>query len=554
MPELSLPPFLARRRLDHAAALDAVVTSGAHIASGFATSEPSAFYAALWDHVRRRDLHDLTLTSALFLAPHPILVGDELAALQRERRAAGGRGPGDEPAGGGLLGRMRHRFEALVGKVEAMGSLITHYEELRERRIRLVSGFLGPALNTVFPERWLVEALHGEWAGRNLARSGILAQHPVHFPDAPDGLILGPDLELDIDAFVLVMTPPDAGGRLSHGVSNGANGDALRACLAGDAKILLYLNPRYPFVEGHPESPNTVVAEALRPAAEEGRLYVVETDHPVPALPAGVFDHPSDAERAIAEHVVNHIEMHPGLTRGRALQVGIGGTGVLAVRGLAESSWTGRSYTEMLEPFTWELFERGKIAGTHFVRADGTREQLDGKLVATFALAPEDSDFYDRLDGDGRALLSAASRVVVSEAFYGGLGINNILGIDFVGHVNASGRDRNPYSGFGGAAMIQRGLGRGGVAYLCLKSTHTTPEGERRSSIFPYLPRGTPVTLMGADLMGTREGARFYLVTEHGVAEIGARDQHRFVRALISVAHPDFRDELEKAAWRELRI
>jgi acyl-CoA hydrolase len=54
--------------------------------------------------------------------------------------------------------------------------------------------------------------------------------------------------------------------------------------------------------------------------------------------------------------------------------------------------------------------------------------------------------------------------------------------------------------------------------------------------------------------MGTRNGARFFLVTEHGVAEINARSQDRFVRALCSVAHPDFRDDLAKAAWEELRV
>jgi acyl-CoA hydrolase len=97
-------------------------------------------------------------------------------------------------------------------------------------------------------------------------------------------------------------------------------------------------------------------------------------------------------------------------------------------------------------------------------------------------------------------------------------------------------------------------LARGGVAYLCLKSTHRTPEGERRSSIFPFLPEGTQVTLTGPDLMGTRAGARFFLVTEHGVAEINARSQDRFIRALLSVAHPDFRPELEKRAWETFRV
>jgi acyl-CoA hydrolase len=208
----------------------------------------------------------------------------------------------------------------------------------------------------------------------------------------------------------------------------------------------------------------------------------------------------------------------------------------------------------MLDPFTLRLWEAGKIAGSHFVLADGRRETLDGRLLCTFTLGEAGSDFYDRLDGRDDVLLSAASRVVVPEAFYGGLGINNVLGIDFAGHVNATGRDLNPYSGVGGAATIARGLARGGVAYFCLKSTHHTPEGERRSSIVSFLPRGTPVTLIGPDLWGTREGARFFLATEHGITRINARSQDAFIRAVVSVAHPDFRDDLAREAWELFRV
>jgi acyl-CoA hydrolase len=92
------------------------------------------------------------------------------------------------------------------------------------------------------------------------------------------------------------------------------------------------------------------------------------------------------------------------------------------------------------------------------------------------------------------------------------------------------------------------------VAYFCLKSTHHTPEGELRSSIAPLLPRGTPVSLIGPDLWGTREGARFYLATEHGIARINAMSQDSFVRAIVSVAHPDFRDDLAREAWDLFRI
>lgn len=544
----SLPPFLAARQMAHDDALEQVVRNGVRVASGFATSEPHSFYARLWGFIQERDLREIEIRQALFMAAHPLLVGGALEPLESLK---------DSKPGTSVFAGLKRGVREAVAKAEALQALIEHYEQLRVRRIRFVSGFLSPANNAIVPDTIVTRSLYPEWAGRNLARSGILSWQSVHFPDAPDALVHDPAGErlMDVDAFVLVMTPPDERGRMSHGPANGANAEALDLAIRDrGVQILLYLNAGYPFTEGHPESPNTIDTEALRAPADQGRLWIVEDDALPPALPDDAFSNPDPAEEAIAEHVVNHMEMHPDLTRGRALQVGIGGTGVLAVQRLADSSWRGRSYTEMLEPFTLELFEKGKIEGSHFIGKDGRRQSLDGEIVCTFALGRRGDGFYSRLDRHPAIRMSAASRVVIPEGFHYGLGINNILGIDFQGHVNSTGRDRNPYSGVGGAAVIQRGLGRGGVAYLCLKSTHHTPEGEERSSIFPFLPEGTPVTLIGPDLMGTREGARFFLVTEHGVAEISARSQDRFIRSLITVAHPDYRDELERAAWDEFRV
>jgi acyl-CoA hydrolase len=120
--------------------------------------------------------------------------------------------------------------------------------------------------------------------------------------------------------------------------------------------------------------------------------------------------------------------------------------------------------------------------------------------------------------------------------------------------VNSGGKGPNHYSGVGGAAMINRGLARGGVAYLCMKSMHTGLDGKRHSSVFPYLPEGTPISLTGPDIMGTREGAHFFLATEWGIARINALPQSEFIKAIISVAHPDEREELGKRAYEEFRV
>ena len=539
-------------------ALAATVTSGSVLASGLATSEPTAVYARLWDHIRVRDLHDVEIRQALFMAPHPLLVGDALAAA----------GAGGMPAAHGPLGVVAGAARVLSRHVPVLDAvagpltdlhrlrlLVDHLDELSERRIRFVSPFLGPASATVVPDTPVTRRLAPAWAGRNRARSTVLRYQPVHFPDAAWALAHDPDTgAVDIDTFAVVTTPPDAAGRLSLGASNGVDGDAVEMVAEADAgKVLLLINERQPWIEGVAGAPNTIEVERLRPLAEQGRLVVVRDDTEPPALPAGSLDQPSAAEERIGALVADHIAEHLDHTGGRALQVGIGGTGVQAIKRLDTGPWTGRCYTEMLDPWTWALVESGTVTGSHHMGSDGRRHHLDGEVLCTFTLGQEGDGFTRSLDGDPRVRMTSASRVLDPRAFAGGLGVNNILGIDFLGQVNATHRDLNPWSGVGGAAVIMRGLSHGGIAYLCCKSTHTGPDG-RRSSIFPALPEGTAATLVGADLMGTRDGARFFLVTEHGVAAINGRDQERFVRQICSVAHPDFHDDLARAAWERYRI
>ncbi len=546
---MNLPPFLEKCVCSHDEALRAVVRSGCTIATGFATSEPHNFYQSLWSFIRQNDIHDLRIKQALFMAPHPLCVGDALAA--RDRLAGAARRLRNVP----LLGRATARLGQVSRKLDGLRRLIAHYRELQARRITFSSPFLGPANNIVIPDLPVLRVLYPEFAGRNISRMGIMDMQSIHFPDAVESMGIDAEGQPMVDAFVLCMTPPDENGELSHGIASGANGEILERILEQPViDVVLYLNPGLPFTRGYGDAPNTVSVERLRRLAEAGRLRVVPDDGPLPCVPVGTFTAPSETERQIAAHIVNHIEENRQLTHGRAIQVGIGGTGVQAIRGLRQSSWRGRQYSEMLDPFTLELFEAGRIAGSHFIESDGRRTPLDGKLVCTFTMAEAGSDFYRRLDRNPAVVIASASRVVISEGFYGGLGINNILSVDFQGHVNSGGRDRNHFSGVGGGAMIFRGLANGGVGYLCLKSTHRTPEGKLRSSIFPFLPRGTPLSHIGPDLMGGRNGARLFLVTEHGLFRVSGRSQAEFIRGLVSIAHPRFRKWLARQAWREFRV
>ncbi len=544
---MELPSYLRDSVVAKPDVWDRVIKTGARVASGFATSEPSAFYDGLWEYIQANDITDLQIRQALFMAPHTLCIGK---ALQSRGILAGaaGRLPG-------LLGQVAAKVNGVTRKLDGLSKLVEHYREMEARRIRITSAFIGTTLNAIVPKNPITQTAYADFVGRNTTRLGLTDMQSIHFPDALDSMAYDVDGNAHVDTFVIVMTPPDAAGYLSHGPANGANGDVVERVLSGDGiNLVLYLNAGYPFTMGYGDAVHTVHVERFRKIAEAGRLMVVFDDSPVPGVPPGGMGKASPAEEAIAMHVVDHIETNKAFTYGRAIQVGIGRTGVYAIRALKDSGWHGRIYTEMLEPFTLDLFEAGKIAGSHFIERDGRRTPLDGKIVCTFTMGERGSAFYDRLDDNPAVVLAPSSRVVIPEGFYGGLGINNCLGIDFHGQVNAAGRGPNHHSGIGGLAQIVRGLGKGGVGYLCLKSTHTDLDGERCSSIMPTLPAGTPVALIGPDLMGGRDGARLHVVTEHGVARVSGRPQSQLIRELIGIAHPDFREQLAAAAYELFRV
>jgi len=549
MTVINYPKWFSDCLVSNEEALKATVHSEMTIGTGFATSEPHTFIETIWPFIQQEDLHDIRFMQALFMAPHKLLVGDALDGNGLLDGVA------EKVSSISFISNIARAANNITKKIEGLNKLVAHYEELQERRIEFTPAFIGAVNNILIPNNPLTRLLHSEYVGRNTTRMGVTDMHSVHFPDAVGSMAISADGESKVDLFALVMTPPDENGDMSHGPANGANGEVLEFFFENPGvDVVLYVNPNYPFTRGYGDAANTVNIEQFKKLADAGRLYVVEDDAKVPAMPPGSFASPAEAELAIADHVVNHIETNKDYTYGLPIQVGIGGTGVLAIRALKESSWHGRSYTEMLEPFTLDLFDAGKIAGSHFIQKDGTRKMLDGKMVCTFTICEEDSDFYQRIDNNPNVVISTASRVVIPEAFYGGMGINNILGIDFHGHVNSGGRDKNHHSGIGGGAVIVRGLARGGVAYLCLKSTHRDLDGKLRSSVFPFMPTGTPISHVGPDIMGGREGARIFLVTEHGVAQVSGCSQWQFIKNIISVADPQFRDWLKYEAYKEFRV
>ena len=118
------------------------------------------------------------------------------------------------------------------------------------------------------------------------------------------------------------------------------------------------------------------------------------------------------------------------------------------------------------------------------------------------------------------------------------MSINNAVDVDLFGQINAESSGVRHISGAGGQLDFVLGayLSKGGKSFICCSSTFTTRDGELKSRILPTLNTGSIVT-------DTRTNVH-YLVTEQGKVNLKGLNTWQRAEAIISVAHPQFRDEL----------
>jgi acyl-CoA hydrolase len=118
------------------------------------------------------------------------------------------------------------------------------------------------------------------------------------------------------------------------------------------------------------------------------------------------------------------------------------------------------------------------------------------------------------------------------------MSINNAVDVDLFGQVNAESAGVKHISGAGGQLDFVLGayLSKGGKSFICCSSTFQTKDGQVKSRIVPTLNQGSIVT-------DTRSNTH-YLVTEYGKVNLKGLSTWQRAEAIISIAHPDFRDQL----------
>ncbi|MCT4602885.1 MAG: 4-hydroxybutyrate CoA-transferase, partial [Marinifilum sp.] len=234
----------------------------------------------------------------------------------------------------------------------------------------------------------------------------------------------------------------------------------------------------------------------------------------------------SDLDIAIGKNVA---ELIPD---GACLQMGIGGIPNAVLAQLGNHKDLG-VHTEMFADGLLPLVESGVV--------NGRNKKLDpGKIVAGFLMGTK--ELYDFVDDNPGVLMmdvSYTNGVGIIKQNPKVCAINSALSIDITGQVCADSIGTKHYSGVGGQIDFTRGAAasEGGVPIIAMPSV----TGKGVSKI-------TPTLLQGSGVVTTRNNMRWF-VTEHGAVNLFGKTLQQRAKAIISVAHPDFREELDRAAF-----
>lgn len=307
-----------------------------------------------------------------------------------------------------------------------------------------------------------------------------------------------------LDVALLHVSPPDSFGYCSLGVSV----DVAKAAAEAAKVVIAQVNPNMPRVHG------------------DGFIHVsrfaalVEATDPLPQ--SGILQ-PTEQETAIGKSVSSLIE------DGSTLQFGIGAIPDAVARELIHHKNLGL-HTEMWSDGALQLIERGVITNSQ-------KKVHRGKSVSSFLLGSR--KLYDYVD-DNPSVLQLEIDYVNNPNIIARnpkvVAINSAVEIDLTGQVCADSVGHRIISGVGGQMDFMRGaaLSKGGKPIIALQSQTAKSKSKIVATLNP-----------GAGVVTTRSHVH-YVVTEFGVAQLYGKTLGERAKALIDIAHPDFRESLKR--------
>lgn len=380
--------------------------------------------------------------------------------------------------------------------------------ELRD--VTLYSGFAvakgeAPYCKPEFKDSFLVNSFFVNNSNRKWIQEGYGTMTPKFLGEVPD---LFRDGTWPLDVALINCSMPNEEGLVSFGVS----ADGATSAVECARLVIAQINKQMPFSYGDPVIHISKLAAA------------VECDDPLVEVPT---PEPTEKEIRIGNFIAEHIP------DGATLQIGVGGIPNAVIRALKDHRHLGL-HTEAMTDGVLPLLESGVIDNS-------LKKVYPGKSVASLALGSR--RLYDYMDYNPDIVIKdvawtndpftiAQNPKVMS--------INSCLEIDLTGQVCADSIGERIFSGVGGQHDFVYGASRseGGLSFLAMLAT--TNKGVNKIK---------PVLSPGAGVVTTRFQTN-YIVTEYGGVNLRGKSLAERAKLLISIAAPEFREELDREAAR----
>ena len=331
---------------------------------------------------------------------------------------------------------------------------------------------------------------------------------PSFFSEVPLMLRSG---VIDINVALIQVSPPDKHGYCSLGISV----DTTKAAMDVADVVIAQINPQMPRTHG------------------DGLVHITrfttfcEVDEPLPEMKPHSM---TDEEKRIGGYIAEMIDDRS------TLQMGIGAIPDAVLQSLGSHKDLG-VHTEMFSDSVVDLVQKGVITNKYKTRHKDVI--VSGFLLGTKKLYDfvHDNPIVRMLD------IQYVNDTAVIRKLPNMISINSAIEVDITGQVCADSIGTRMYSGVGGQMDFIRGasLSPGGKPIIALTSTTKRNESKISSFLKP-----------GAGVVTTRAHVH-YIVTEYGVANLYGRNLRERAKALINIAHPDHREQLEKDAFERFK-
>ena len=322
---------------------------------------------------------------------------------------------------------------------------------------------------------------------------------------------------LHVNVAMMCVTPMDRHGYFNLSCATGMGLGILRSADV----VILEVNERLPRICGGFD-------EVVHISEVD---CIVEGEHP--PLPQFPLQTPTPEDIAIAELLIPHIQS------GATLQLGIGAMPNVVGAVLAESDVKDLGmHTELCGDAYYRLYKAGKLTNRRksFQRDKGATGMVFGT-----------QELYDWVDDNPGVIaepLSFLNDPAVIAKNDNMISVNNCIAVDLYGQIYAETAGMRQISGTGGQLDYLTGAvgSKGGKAFICMTSSFLDRDGVRHSRILPE-PTGGIVT--------DPRSQAFWIVTEFGAVNLAGCATWERAQRLVSVAHPDFREELIRAAEKQ---